>query len=201
MNGDEISGPDANREHGAPTGFRGELRDLSKMSPEQANAERRRRNHARFPPVNTNPSEDEARLGMNGAKQLTGPALARADVLAGARATYATLLVNLQKHEAMCLMYPNADASWQVYEGFYSKLQRCAETVAQLSGETLHIPARVIRPAREFVAIAPGRAPDVVPREVKPGLAPGPVDPFAIDGLNTVGAAPRNLKFAPGYGK
>ena len=201
MSDEILPGTDANREHGAPTGSRGELRDLARMDPISANAERRRRNHARFPPVNTNPSEDEARLGMNGAKQLTGPALARADVLAGARATYATLLVNLQKHEAMCLMYPNADASWQVYEGFYSKLQRCAETVAQLSGETLHIPARVIRPAREFVAIAPGRAPDVVPREVKPGLAPGPVDPFAIDGLNTVGAAPRNLKFAPGYGK
>src|ERR1035441_3901580 len=135
MNGDEISGPDANREHGAPTGFRGELRDLSKMSPEQANAERRRRNHARFPPVNTNPSEDEARLGMNGAKQLTGPALARADVLAGARATYADLLRNLQKFEVSVRLYPNAESSWQAYQGMYSRLRIAAETVAQLSGE------------------------------------------------------------------
>src|ERR1039458_5134439 len=111
---DEISsGPDANREHGAPTGARGELRDLAKMDPITANIERKRRNHARFPPVNTNPSEDEARLGMNGAKQLTGPALARADVLASARATYADLLRNLQKFEVSVRLYPNAESSWQ----------------------------------------------------------------------------------------
>jgi hypothetical protein len=171
------------------------------MSAEDANAERRKRMHQRFPPINTNPTEDERRLGMNGAKQATGPELARLDVLAGARASYADLLVHLQKHEAMCLMYPNADAAWQVYEGFYNRLQRCAETVAQLANETLHIPARVIRPAREFVAVEPGRAPDVVPREVKPGLKPGPVDPFALDGLNTPRAAAPNLKFAPGYGR
>jgi len=159
--------------------------DLSKMDPVAANEERKRRVAKRNAPPP--PTEDDLRFGTNGVRRVSGPELARLDVLAGARVNYATSLVNLQKHETQCLLYPNADNAWTVYDQFYSRLQRAAETVAELSGETLHIPARIIRPPRTFVAIEPGRAPDVVPREVKKGLAPGPVDPFAIDGINTPG--------------
>ena len=169
---------------GAPTGARGELRDLSKLSAEQANMERRRRIQQRWPPVNLSPTDEEKRLGMNGAKQATGAELARLDVLAGARVSYADLLRSLQKFEVSVRLYPNAENSWQAYEGMYNRLRIAAETVAQLSNETLHIPAPVIRPAHEFVSVAPGLRPDAEPREVKPGLKPVAPDPWAVDGID-----------------
>ena len=155
------------------------MTNLADMDPVAANAERKRRNHARFPPVNDNPTDEERRLGLNGAKQASGPELARLDRLAGARVSYHDLLVNLQKFETQCVLYPSANHIWQIYNGFYSRLQRTAEEVAQLSGETLFIPARITRPAPVFVAIEPGRAADAEPRTFKPGPLPGP-DPFSL---------------------
>jgi hypothetical protein len=122
------------------------------MDPVSANAERARRMAARFPP-NTNPTDEERRLGENGAKQATGPELAHLTTLANARVRLAAVLRDFGKFEAQIMLYPDSDAAWRAYDSYCSQIEDAARMVAQLAGEPQKIPTRIKRIAREWTDI------------------------------------------------
>jgi hypothetical protein len=119
--------------------------------------------------------------------------LARLDRLHSARTNLSGLLTKLGKFEVQITLYPNNTTAWQAYDGFYARLHECAATIAQLSGEEVHIPSRIERPApRPTVAVSPGLKPDAEPREFKAGPAPVSVAPGTLDGLQTPGLGGEN---------
>jgi hypothetical protein len=121
------------------------------------------------------------------AKALTGMDLIRADALSSARANFEILLPRLSKFITDVVIKPYSESAWGGYNAFYDKVAKAAEGLAQLSGEVIPIPARLERAAQKVVEVKPGARPDVVIKDVRPGLPPGPVPVGTRDGIQTEG--------------